>query len=97
MLHCSCSSYPVDSSVSHSSSRHTHRLVLTQCTAAAAGKLAALRVTCRDMLCAVCCAVLPMSILPPRRQGSGVADTIRSGITNLEYFVDRPDILAYGE
>jgi hypothetical protein len=29
-------------------------------------------------------------------QGSGVADTIRSGITNLSYFTDRPDILAYG-
>lgn len=30
-------------------------------------------------------------------QGSGVADTIRSGITNLAFFTDRPDILAYGE
>lgn len=28
--------------------------------------------------------------------GAGVADTIRSGITNLDYFTARPDILAYG-
>lgn len=29
-------------------------------------------------------------------QGAGVADTIRSGITNIDYFTARPDILAYG-
>jgi phosphate/sulfate permease len=29
-------------------------------------------------------------------QGAGVADTIRSGITNIEFFTPRPDILAYG-
>ncbi|KAF6250657.1 phosphate transporter [Scenedesmus sp. NREL 46B-D3] len=28
--------------------------------------------------------------------GAGVADTIRSGITNIDYFTPRPDILAYG-
>lgn len=28
--------------------------------------------------------------------GAGVADTIRSGITNLSYFTGRPDIMAYG-
>jgi hypothetical protein len=29
-------------------------------------------------------------------QGAGVSDTIRSGITNIEFFTPRPDILAYG-
>lgn len=28
--------------------------------------------------------------------GAGVSDTIRSGITNIEFFIPRPDILAYG-
>lgn len=44
--------------------------------------------SCRLSCCHCHCAGL---------QGAGVADTIRSGITNLNYFVDRPDILAYGE
>jgi phosphate/sulfate permease len=29
-------------------------------------------------------------------QGSGVTGTIRSGITNVAYFQDAPDVLAYG-
>ena len=29
-------------------------------------------------------------------QGSGVTATIRSGITNVAYFQDAPDVLAYG-
>lgn len=28
--------------------------------------------------------------------GSGVVSTIRSGITNVKYFQDQPDVLAYG-
>jgi hypothetical protein len=39
----------------------------------------------------LCCAAL-LCVL----QGAGVTDTIRSGITNLSYFNERPDILAYG-
>jgi len=61
-------------------------------------------VPCRAVPCRAvpCCAVLCCGGLGwaglccAGWQGSGVADTIRSGITNLDYFVDRPDILAYG-
>lgn len=45
------------------------------------------------------CAALPYLCClkrVPICQGAGVADTIRSGITNIDYFTPRPDILAYG-
>lgn len=47
----------------------------------------------------------PITYMPPLHpgrhlfpaQGAGVVDTIRSGITNISYFYDSPDVLAYGE
>lgn len=50
-----------------------------------AGRLHAHRLTCP-----------PPSPLPRPHQGAGVVDTIRSGITNINYFYDSPDVLAYG-
>lgn len=51
--------------------------------------------TWNDGQCSVLVAV-PLPLLCDAFQGAGVADTIRSGITNLSYFTDRPDIMAYG-
>lgn len=43
------------------------------------------------------CTVVPPTHPTAPLQGAGVVDTIRSGITNISYFYDSPDVLAYGK